>query len=175
MTKTEMNLPRDKGSDERSAGDAQCPDPQRSAAVSGRIHLLHVRRAQRQRRTHAEALENPSDHDARVRLGDGDPASRNQAFGKREQQDRPSSKPISERVPKQDAKSHHQRVGPHEIGHVGDRLVEELGHLQKRWDERRRAPRGHSGVCDDLEKDEGLDARSPADRKDGRRPIYRRV
>ena len=64
--KTKKDLPANKGSDERSTSDAQCPNSQRGTTVLWWIHLLHVGRAKRQRGTDAEALKNPSDHDGRV-------------------------------------------------------------------------------------------------------------
>ena len=128
-TKKESDLPTNERSDERAASDPQRPDPQRRSAVSRRIHFLQIRRAKSQWGTNTQPLKNPSDHDTRIGLGHRHAASRNEAFGKREQEDRPSSVTISEWVPKQDPEPHHQRVRSHEIGHIVDRPMEKLGHL----------------------------------------------
>lgn len=155
--KTEINLPANKRSEERSAGDAQCPDSQCGTTVLGREHLLQVCCAKGQRGTDAEALENPSDHNSPVRLGNSHAASRDDAYGKRDQQNRSSPEPIGKRVPEQDTDTHHQRVGTHEVGNVVNRLVEKPGNREEGWDERRGAPGGHSSMCGDLEDDEVLD------------------
>jgi len=63
---TGNNLPANKRSDEGSTGDTQCPNSQCGTTVSGWIHLFHVRRAQRQRGTHTQTLEDPSDQDSSV-------------------------------------------------------------------------------------------------------------